>query len=85
MSRYVDVETIKPRQYENSEVELGVLAYDYDEINAMPFLDIVWCKECKYRYTPDCFRAYLEYDTQEWVVDSGDDDDFCSWGEREDE
>ena len=72
MSRYIDIETIKPRQYENSEVELGVLAYDYDEVNAMPFLDIVRCKEC------------VEYD-DEWcmywqnVVDAYD---FCSYGER---
>lgn len=43
--------------------------------------DLVRCKECKHRYTKDCFRAYLEYDIQEWVVDSGDDDDFCSYGE----
>ena len=47
--------------------------------------ELIRCKECKHRYTPDCFRAYLEYDIQEWVVDSGDDDDFCSYGEREGE
>ena len=50
-----------------------------------PSIDIVFCKECKHRYTPDCFRAYLEYDIQEWIVDSGEDDDFCSWGERGEE
>ena len=48
MSRYVDIETINPKQYENSEVELGYLAYDYDQVDAAPFLDIVFCEECKY-------------------------------------
>ncbi len=72
MSRYIDIETIKPRQYENSEVELGVLAYDYDEVNAMPFLDIVQCKECKH-WGEWCsqFDSYTNAD------------DYCSYGERE--
>ena len=71
MSRYIDIETIKPRQYENSEVELGVLAYDYDEVDAMPFLDIVFCKECKLGGTEDC------------PMDEIDDEYFCNFGERE--
>ena len=74
MSRYIDIETIKPRQYENSEVELGVLAYDYDEIQAMPFLDIVRCKECKH------------YDKEDGLCDEtyavAYPDEFCSNGER---
>ena len=56
--------------------------YDAPTIDAV---SVVRCKECKYRYTVDCFKAYLEYDIQEWIVDSGDDNDFCSYGEREDE
>ena len=74
MSRYIDITTINPRTYESSEVELGVLAYDYDEICAMPFLDIVRCKDC--RYFDDGWCNF---------IDSGfDADDFCSYGERKD-
>ena len=83
MSRYIDIETIKPRQYENSEVELGALAYDYDEVNAMPFLDIVPCKECKHHFydeSNDCKMCYIHEYGEIW-----EDDDYCSHGEREDE
>ncbi len=52
-------------------------------VREQPSIDIVRCKECKHRHTVDCFRAYLEYDIQEWIVDSGEDNDFCSYGERE--
>lgn len=78
MSRYIDIETIKPRQYENSEVELGVLAYDYDEVDAMPFLDIVRCKECVKRMREDCPMCNC------CKLDRvpTEDDDFCSYGER---
>ena len=79
MSRYIDLETIKPRQYENSEVELGVLAYDYDEANAMPFLDIVRCKECRYKDTELCPMLRLI------VAGVRKYDDYCSYGEREGE
>lgn len=74
MSRYIDIETIKPRQYENSEVELGVLAYDYDEVDAMPFLDIVQCGECKHRGDDHWFCCNLNL--------SSDAESFCSFGER---
>ena len=48
MSRYVDIEKLEPRQFENSEVELGVLAYEYDMVQSEPYIDIVCCEECKY-------------------------------------
>ena len=75
MSRYIDIETIKPRQYENSEVELGVLAYDYDEVNAMPFIDICFCKECKWRKVKMMPKSVK-------CLFSDNLDDFCSYGER---
>lgn len=82
MSRYIDIETIKPRQYENSEVELGVLAYDFDEVEAMPFLDIVRCKECKHNV--GLTNGFWEEDIvcDYWESDGLTADDFCSYGER---
>ena len=88
MSRYIDIEAIEPKQYENSEVELGVLAYDYDEINAMPFLDIVRCKDCIHseRYI-EFGKPYLKCESCH-LAEGGilhtvriNDDDFCSYGE----
>lgn len=48
MSRYVDIEKLEPKQFENSEVELGILAYEYDIVQGEPYIDIVCCEECKY-------------------------------------
>lgn len=82
MSRYIDIETIKPRQYENSEVELGVLAYDYDEVDAMPFLNIVKCADCRKCIEQgghaNC-NGYLYCTRQKTMVDE---DCFCAWGEE---
>ena len=81
MSRYIDIEMIKPRQYENSEVELGVLAYDYDEVNAMPFLDIVQCEECKYELI--CSHS-VQHTTHELtsVTIGYKSVNYCSYGEH---
>lgn len=87
MSRYIDITTINPRVYESSEVELGDLAYDYDEIQAMPFLDIVRCKDCRWA-TETKFKSiegdliYLK--TCPSRTEVIDDDDYCSYGERAD-
>lgn len=80
MSRYIDIETIKPRQYENSEVELGVLAYDYDEVNAMPFLDIVRCYYCKHYREEDV--GVGDYQWCELLQREVEKDWFCASGER---
>lgn len=87
MSRYIDIETINPRTYESSEVELGVLAYDYDEIEAMPFLDIVRCKECKHNVGLSNGDGFWEEDIvcDFWESDGLHADDYCSYGEREEE
>ena len=82
MSRYIDITTINPRVYESSEVELGVLAYDYDEICAMPFLDIVRCCDCEHMYDGLKGDGYLICHKFNYFINA---DDFCSYGEREDE
>ena len=101
MSRYVDIETINPKQYENSEVELGYLAYDYDQVDAAPFLDIVFCRECKHRPIKEDvdgenygFNLIEPTDGDErcpclvsdgWYSWMPEDDFYCGYGEREDE
>lgn len=73
MSRYIDIDRLEPQQYENSEVELGVLAYDYEKVQSEPYIDIVFCKDCKLGGTEDC------------PMDEIDDEYFCNFGEREGE
>jgi len=99
MSRYINADELMSSMYhEVFETDTDMQKWDSgcwirykmfeNAIDSAPTIDavsVVRCKECKHRHTPNCFRAYLEYDIQEWIVDSGDDNDFCSWGEREDE
>ena len=79
MSRYVDIERLVPMQVENSEVELGILVYDYDAVQYEPFIDIVRCVECRYKGMEICPMYKL---TKAGVLKPYD---FCSYGEREGE
>lgn len=74
MSRYVDIERLVPMQVENSEVELGILVYDYDAVQYEPFIDICFCYECKWEWTQKCppHRMGLIHDAS----------DYCSYGIR---
>jgi hypothetical protein len=84
MSRYVDIERLVPMQVENSEVELGILVYDYDAVQHEPFIDIVRCRECKW-------LRYCETEEMELTLDCDHPDGggiprseewFCADGER---
>ena len=68
MSRYIDADALE-YDTEWSEYHDGFTAYSQMAIDTAPSIDIVRCKECKYR--EDCPPKA--------------DDDFCSGGEREDE
>ena len=90
MSRYVDIERLVPMQVENSEVELGILVYDYDAVQHEPFIDIVRCGECKYwddRRKDDWWRKEGACTIISRLGDAiyRNHDDFCSYGEREGE
>lgn len=84
MSRYVDINRLEPQQFENSEVELGVLAYDYEVVQSEPYIDLVRCGECisckrkrgTFKGEPIFFYRCKEHNRD---VES---DDYCSWGER---
>ena len=62
MSRYIDADTL-PRHGQR-----GGLVH-WKDIAEAQTIDIVRCKECKWRMT--CLNPY-----------SKNDDDFCSYGER---
>ena len=47
------------------------------EVRLSAILDVVFCKECKYRNSPEMCPFYK--------FDATDDDDFCSRGRRRDD
>ena len=85
MSRYIDAEYVKAVMINDrlmqGNAEFNLYAQQVEiQINAMPSIDIVRCKECKHRYDD----GWLE---PRWTCDylkdmRLKDDDFCSYGER---
>lgn len=54
------------------------------ELLALPTADVVEvvrCKDCKFRGTDDCSNSYY-LECEGAYVDPMEDDDFCSYGER---
>ena len=60
------------------------LAYCIDKVKAVDAVEVVRCKDCKYRY----YNEYQEMYCCERLADGFDtvvcQDDFCSYGERKD-
>lgn len=55
-------------------------------IEALPIanvVEVVRCKDCKFRGTDDCSNSYY-LECEGAYVDPMEDDDFCSYGERRD-
>ena len=80
MSRWIDADELGASVIKNTVFDKGDVI---KLIEDAPSIDIVRCKECKRRY-----RSGYRGD-EYWVCDFMDakikDDDFCSYGEREDE
>lgn len=50
-------------------------------INSAPSINIIWCKECKHHFydeSNDCKMCYIHEYGEIW-----EDNDYCSYGERE--
>lgn len=45
------------------------------DATAEDFVPIVRCKDCIFRYTDDCA---MQYECVSW----GNENDYCSWGEK---
>ena len=76
MSRYIDADALE-YDTEWSEYHDGFTAYSQMAIDTAPSIDIVRCKECKWRGIPTACPIDNFY-AQRWTKD----DDFCSYGER---
>ena len=83
MSRWIDADAIedKAKQYSLGYYEEDEWAVPFKEINSAPSIDIVRCKECKYRdYWGSCTFLQNKGDAHKPIMT--DADDFCSYGER---
>ena len=85
MSRYVDTEYIKAVMLNDrlmqGNAEFTLYAQQVEtQVNALPSIDIVRCRECKMWMSEHLCQWWSRYGTVET-----DADDFCSYGEREGE
>lgn len=78
MSRWINADALK-ESWKEIEIDGATLSVIYGllkSVDEAPSIDIVRCKECKWRNNIGCALM---------IVDDSDkpkDDDFCSWGER---
>ena len=77
--RYIDADALKRNLKENYTFYgfVDLLKDFYVAIDEEPSIDIVRCKECKWRGIPTACPIDNFY-AQRWTKD----DDFCSYGER---
>lgn len=81
MSKYVDVEWLIK---ESMPLSFSVQKWVNEvQIMTAPSIDIVRCKECKRKGTKDCPMKIWNYTWGDYEF-FNDDDDFCSYGKRED-
>ena len=88
MSRYVDAEYVKAVMLNDrlmqGNAEFTLYAQQVEtQVNALPSIEIVRCKECK--YWQDNNGGYPHEECRWSKDETPDADDFCSYGEREGE
>ena len=77
MSRYIDVNEFYDKMYEWVRMHGGIIRNEMRAIlEAVSYIDIVRCKECRYKDTELCAMYKLV------VAGVRKYDDFCSYGER---
>ena len=85
MSRYIEYHDICSainNQQDGTGMTYEALAHAMVEIQLAPSIDIVRCAECRYWNTSGCRDGVGEC---EWAYYMTKPDDFCSYGEADDE
>lgn len=87
MSKYIEADALKANCYIIvGDTTIGWRDYvTFHEIDSAPSIDIVFCKECKHRIRDDDFQEKRICLLRR--ANGGKfckDNDFCSYGERED-
>ena len=86
MSRYIDAEYVKAVMINdrlmqgNAEINLYMQQVE-TQVKAMPSIDIVRCKECKWAKANGTYQWCGRLDSTARITA----DDYCSYGEREGE
>jgi len=86
MSRYIDAEYIKAVMLNDrlmqGNAEFTLYAQQVEtQVNALPSIDIIRCRECKWAKANGTYQWCGRLDSTARITA----DDFCSYGEREDE
>ena len=84
MGRYVDYDAIDYRNdkmHDKSSDFIDGVIYMAQRIEEAPSIDIVRCKECKWAKANGTYQWCGRLDSTAQITA----DDFCSYGEREDE
>lgn len=80
MSRYIEVNAFYDKMYEWVRMHGGIIRNEMQAIlEAVSYIDIVRCKECKYYKQSE---AFCENGNGLWQAG---DECFCNYGEREGE
>ena len=88
MNRYIDADRLVAwcmRTYHAQSNAAGKAYFNafltaIDSCHAEDVVEVVWCKDCKKRYTEDCNMTL--YDDTGELFSFAEDNDFCSYGER---
>jgi hypothetical protein len=83
MSRYIDADDVANAIYHHFP-SVRTMADARGVIEEAPSIDIVRCKECKYKRIYDGETKYYycaleDRPNRQWSIDEMD---YCSWGER---
>ena len=82
----IDIDPLKERidkDVKEDKVLDGWAFFIKAYLDSEPHINIVWCKKCKHHFydeSNDCKMCYIHEYGEIW-----EDDDYCSYGEREDE
>lgn len=88
MSRYIEADKVLKELHLNHKDVIYIDKNDTAKrIEKIPSIDIVRCKECKYKRIYDGETKYYycaleDRPNRQWSIDETD---YCSWGEREGE
>ena len=90
MSRYIDAEYVKAVMINDrlmqGNAEFNLYAQQVEiQVKALPSIDIVRCKECKYYGKFPTWSVCTYWSGDPYEQASVNEDDFCSYGEREGE
>lgn len=87
MADYIDREELLKKLYNEGRYFLhyGTSYFKVADIKSVPSVDaveVVRCKDCKYRHENFCYKLSIIDDKQNSYYLVVNDNDYCKWGEK---